>query len=99
MIYILGGLSALPLTLFTIYALATLFVATCVASLVGIFITAIGLTIGGLILAPFLLGAVFLSMIAVTGYKVYHYWIPSSTTSSTSTSSLPPVSDVGQDKK
>ena len=76
LVYVLCALSALPLTIFTLYVFATLFVAACAASLLGIFITAVGLTIGGLFLAPFILGAAFLA-IGVTGvYKLYNYWSP-----------------------
>ncbi|KAI9491752.1 hypothetical protein BDB00DRAFT_471311 [Zychaea mexicana] len=76
-LYVLAVLSALPLTLFILYAAATLFIATCAASILGIFITAVGLTLGGLVLAPCILGAAFLSAGAVAAYKVYTcFWRP-----------------------
>ncbi|KAI8137474.1 hypothetical protein BJV82DRAFT_635006 [Fennellomyces sp. T-0311] len=75
-LYILAALSALPVSIFVLYAATTLFVSTCITSLLWIFLVAVGLTLGILILAPFILGAAFISVGAVVAYELYTYWRP-----------------------
>ena len=75
-IYILAALSALPVSVFVLYAATALFVSTCVTSLLWICLVAAGLTIGTLVLAPFIVGAAFISVGAVVAYKLYTYWLP-----------------------
>lgn len=70
-VYAFGALSAVPIAFFLLYALATLFISTCIAGFIWLCIMGIALTIGTIVLTPFLVGGAFGSVALVAAYRVW----------------------------
>ncbi|ORY89962.1 hypothetical protein BCR43DRAFT_499764 [Syncephalastrum racemosum] len=70
-VYVFGALSAIPVAFFLLYALAMLFISTCVAGFIWLCIMGIALTIGIIVLTPFLVGGALGSVALVAAYRVW----------------------------